>query len=244
MSNERTPLRIAATADLHCGMASRGGFAPLFAAMSENADVILLGGDLTHHGLVEEAAILAKELQAARGPTVLAVLGNHDFQSGRQQELVRVLDDAGVGVLDGDSCTVKGVGFAGVRGFGGGFGPHLLAPWGEQVVKDFVNEAVQESLKLEIALSRLREAPRVALLHYAPIVDTVVGEPADLFPFLGCSRFEEPLAHFGVSAVIHGHAHWGSPEGRIRGDIPVYNVSAPLLRRLHPDRPPFRLIEI
>ncbi len=175
---------------------------------------------------------------------VLAVLGNHDFESGHEDEVTKILVDAGVMVLDGDAREVLGVGFAGVKGFAGGFGPRALAPWGEPSIKSFVHEAVNEALKLESALARLRTPQRVALLHYAPVLATVSGEPPEIYPFLGSSRLEDPLNRYPVNAVFHGHAHRGSLEGRTREGSPVYNVAMPLLAQAFPDRAPIRIIEL
>jgi Icc-related predicted phosphoesterase len=155
-----------------------------------------------------------------------------------------VLKDSPVRVLDGDAVEIGGVGFAGVKGFATGFGRRVLEPWGEAIVKQFVREAVEEALKLGSALAQIRTEQRVALLHYAPIVETVEGEPPEIHPFLGSSRLEEPLNRFGVSAAFHGHAHHGRPEGRTSAGIPVYNVSLPLLRRTQPDAPPARIVEL
>jgi Icc-related predicted phosphoesterase len=216
----------------------------LFARMNEMADVVLLGGDLTDYGLPEEARLLARELTAAVKVPIIAVLGNHDFESGQQQEVQKILIDAGVRVLDGDACEVLGIGIAGVKGFVGGFGRRILAPWGEEAIKRLVHEAIAEALKLESALARLRTAQRVALLHYAPIQATVEGEPPEIFPFLGCSRLEEPLNRYPVNMVFHGHAHHGQPEGRTTGNIPVYNVAWSLLQRSYPDKTPCRIEKI
>jgi Icc-related predicted phosphoesterase len=138
---------------------------------------------------------------------------------------------------------VKGVGFAGVKGFCGGFGRGALGPWGEEVVKRFVHEAVQEALKLESALARLRTPSRIVLLHYAPVVGTVMGEPPEIYPYLGSSRLEEPLSRLGVTAIFHGHAHKGAAEGRTTAGAPVYNVSLPLMMRLFPERP-LRILDV
>jgi len=236
-------VRIAAIGDLHYGKTSTpGALQPLFSQMSESADIMVLAGDLTDYGLADEARAFAKELAPVRIP-VIAVLGNHDFESGQQLEICHILKDAGVTVLDGDSAEVQGVGFAGVKGFAGGFGRHALGPWGEQIIKNFVREAVDEALKLESALARLRTDRIIALLHYSPIAATVEGEPPDIYPFLGCSRLEEPITRFPVSAVFHGHAHHGQPEGRTRTNVPVFNVSMSLMRGVFPERP-FRLIEV
>lgn len=242
MPKER--VRLAAMADIHCGKASHGAFQPLFAQAAESADVLLLCGDLTDYGLPEEAEILAKELTAVPRIPKVGVLGNHDFESGHQDEVRRILTDAGLTLLDGEACEIEGIGFAGAKGFAGGFGRGTLGAWGEKAVKDFVQEAIDEALKLESALARLKTARRIALLHYSPIQATVEGEPPVIFPFLGCSRLEEPLARYPVHAVFHGHAHNGAPEGRARGEIPVFNVSMSLLQKSYPDRPPFRLFEI
>jgi Icc-related predicted phosphoesterase len=146
-------------------------------------------------------------------------------------------------MLDGDTTEALGVGFAGVKGFAGGFGRRALGPWGEQIIKNFVREAVDEALKLESALARLRNDRIIVVLHYAPIQATVEGEPVDIYPFLGCSRLEDPITRFPVSAVFHGHAHHGAPEGRTRTNVPVFNVSISLMRDVFPERP-FRLVEV
>jgi Icc-related predicted phosphoesterase len=243
MSNRKDTVRVAAVADIHYGKASQGVLQPLLGQINAAADVLLLGGDLTDYGLPEEAQALAKELTAAVKIPIVAVLGNHDYESGKQGEVSRTLADAGVRVLDGDACEVRGIGFAGVKGFVGGFGRRILTPWGEPAIKQLVHEAIQEALKLEAALSRLRTPHRVALLHYSPIQATVEGEPPEIFPFMGCSRLEEPLNRYPVDVVFHGHAHHGRPEGRTQGNIPVFNVAHSLLGRHFPDRPPFHVHE-
>ncbi|MBV9120692.1 MAG: metallophosphoesterase [Chloroflexi bacterium] len=215
----------------------------MFARMAEVADVIVLCGDLTDYGLPEEAHHLVDELAGCAGVPVLAVLGNHDFESGKQHEVRDILCQGGVTVLDGDSCEVKGVGFAGVKGFGGGFGERAVEPWGEDAVKVFVQEGVNEALKLEAALARLHTDARVAVLHYAPIPGTLQGEPLEVFPFLGSRRLEDPIDRYHASAVFHGHAHAGMPEGCTAGGVPVYNVARPLLERRTPGTP-FRLLEL
>ena len=243
MNGERETIRLAAVADVHCTRTSSGALAPVFAEAASQADVLLLGGDLTDYGHVDEARVLARELSGVKIP-ILAVLGNHDFESGHEEEIVKILIDGGVQVLDGDSVEVQGVGFAGVKGFGGGFGRRTLEPWGEAATKAFVHEAVGEALKLERALARLRTAQRVALLHYAPIEATVEGEPREIFPFLGSSRLEEPLNRYEVTVAFHGHAHRGAPEGRTSAGIPVFNVAMPLMRRVLSETLPVRIVEI
>ena len=243
---ERTTshIRIAAIGDIHVSKSSQGKFQSLFAQISSSADVLVLCGDFTDYGLPDEARVLARELTSSVKIPVIAVLGNHDYESGKQDEVRGVLADAGVTVLDGEVAEVQGVGFAGVKGFAGGFGRGALGPWGEQAIKTFVQEAVDEALKLEAALARLRTHRRVAVLHYAPIRATVEGEPLEIFPYLGSSRLEEPINRYRVSAVFHGHAHRGSPEGKTATGVPVYNVAMPLLARLNPDRPPFLILEL
>jgi Icc-related predicted phosphoesterase len=238
-----TTVRIAALADLHCTKTSQGAFQTLFSRIADSADLLLLAGDLTDYGLPDEARVLAKELTALRMP-VVGVFGNHDIESSRQEEVRQILADSGVTLLDGDACEVKGIGIAGVKGFGGGFGKYALGPWGEQMIKQFVHEAVNEALKLEAAMARLRTRTLVALLHYSPVQETVEGEPPEIYPFLGSSRLEEPLGRYPVSLVFHGHAHRGRPQGATKNNVPVYNVSMPLLTRLYPDRPPFRVFEL
>jgi len=236
-------VRLAAVADLHCTKTAPGALAALFEEVGGKADVLLLGGDLTDYGLPEEAHQLARELSGVKIP-ILAVLGNHDCESGKEAEVTRILAEAGVRVLDGDGVEILGVGFAGVKGFAGGFGRRTLEPWGEPVVKAFVHEAVSEALKLERALARLRTPQRVALLHYAPIEGTVEGEPREIFPFLGSSRLEEPLNRYRVSVAFHGHAHRGAPEGRTSGGVPVFNVALPVMRRVASETFPVKIFEV
>jgi len=229
-------MRIAAVGDVHCDRNSGGGLQALFAEAAKRADVLVLCGDLTQKGLPDEARILVRELKAATIP-VLAVLGNHDFESNEQEALTAILEEGGVSVLDGETWERGEVGFAGVKGFGGGFGETSLAPWGEAALKAFVQEATQETLKLERALASLRTARRVAVLHYAPIAGTVAGEPREIYPFLGSSRLEEPLDRYRADLTLHGHAHKGAFQGATRGGHPVYNVALPLLKERQPDLP-------
>jgi Icc-related predicted phosphoesterase len=241
---DRETIRIATIADVHYAKTSQGMLQPLFAQINERADVLVIAGDLTDYGLADEARVLARDHTTSVTIPVVAVLGNHDFESGEQDEVRRILSDAGVHMLDGDSIEILGVGFAGVKGFAGGFGRGALGPWGEPVIKQFVQEALNEALKLESALARLKASHRIAVLHYAPIRETVEGEPVDILPWLGSSRLEEPLSRFEVSAVVHGHAHKGSPEGKTSTGIPVFNVALQVLKASYPDRPPFRIIEV
>ncbi|MGH7346836.1 MAG: metallophosphoesterase family protein, partial [Candidatus Rokuibacteriota bacterium] len=226
-------MRVAAVGDLHCKRSSSGSFQALFSRVAESADVLALCGDLTDRGLPDEARILAKELQAIKIPK-LAVLGNHDFESDAAGDVTEILAGAQVTVLDGTAVEISGIGFAGAKGFAGGFGDRALQAWGEGATKIFVREAVDEALKLESALARLRTPGRVVLLHYAPILGTVDGEPRELYPFLGSSRLEEPLNRYAASVVFHGHAHRGQPGGKTSGGVPVYTVALPLLQQLYP----------
>jgi Icc-related predicted phosphoesterase len=237
-------LRISAVADLHCARTSRGKLSALFSRMAEGSDVLLLGGDLTDYGLPEEAKILAHELKDIRRTQIIAVLGNHDFHSDKPQEVKDILIGAGIKVLDGDVVEVKGVGFTGVKGFMGGFDERMLQAWGEPVIKLIVRESMEEALKLESALASLRTQQRIVLLHYSPVRATVTGESPEIYPFLGSSRLEEALHRHHVTAVFHGHSHYGSPEARTSRDVPVYNVALPLLHRLYPGRPPFRTYDL
>jgi Icc-related predicted phosphoesterase len=243
LTGQRNHVRIAALGDLHCTRTSIGRFQTLFGQISETADMVLLAGDLTDTGTPEEARVLARELSTLRVPAV-AVLGNHDYESGRQEEVAHILSDTGMTLLDGEACEVLGIGIAGVKGFAGGFGTAALGPWGEPTIKQFVHEAVNEALKLEASLARLRSAKQIVLLHYSPVRQTVEGEPLEIYPYVGSSRLEEPITRFPVSLVVHGHAHRGRHEGRTKNDVPVYNVSLPLLTRTFPGRPPFLVLEV
>jgi Icc-related predicted phosphoesterase len=242
--NSKQTTRLAAVGDLHVKKTSRGTLQSLLTPVNALADILLLCGDLTDYGLPEEAEILAKELTSAVTIPVVAVLGNHDYESGQHVEVCRILTEAGVRVLDGEAYEEHGTGIAGAKGFGGGFGRATLGAWGEQATKRFVQEAIDEALKFEAALARLRTVTRVAMLHYSPIRATVEGEPLEIFPYLGTSRLEEPLNRHPVNIVFHGHAHHGCLEGRTSTGTPVYNVAMPLLMRSFPDRPPFRVVEV
>lgn len=243
MGKSTTTVRFAVVGDLHVTKDSAGQLRPFFTQATEAADALLLCGDLTDYGTVDEARVLADELAAVSVP-IVAVLGNHDFESGAQQLVCETLAHAGVRMLDGSACEIEGVGIAGAKGFCGGFGRASLGAWGEQVIKQFVHEAQQEAMKLESALAKLRTPRRIALLHYSPVAATVAGEPVEIYPFLGSSRLEEPLVRYAVDAVFHGHAHRGTVEGKTMGGVPVFNVAKPLLQRTRPGQPPFLLYEL
>ncbi len=231
-------LRIAAVGDLHCRLGKHGNYRRLVDAVNEQGcDALLLCGDLTDHGHVDEAKLLAEALSGVRAKKI-GVLGNHDFEAGKADEICAVLAEGGIHILDGDHYELKGhmVGFAGAKGFGGGFDRATLQGFGEEGIKGFVHEAVQEALKLETALLRVDAPIKIAITHYSPVRDTVIGENPEIFPFLGSSRLSEPIDHHRPTMCFHGHAHYGTMEGRTLGGVPVYNVALPLLRRDHPDR--------
>jgi Icc-related predicted phosphoesterase len=240
----REMVRVAALGDLHYKTSSTNLLQSTLRAAGESADVLLLAGDLTDRGLVEEAQVLAHDLNSAVNIPVVVVLGNHDYESGLEDQVAQVLRDAGIVVLDGESVEVAGIGIAGVKGFCGGFAARTLQPWGEAMIKQFVHVCVEDALRLESALAKLRTPSSVVCFHYAPIRGTVEGEPLEIFPFLGSSRLEEPIMRFPVHAVFHGHAHHGSLEGRTMNNVPVYNVALPLLARSFPGKPPFRVVEV
>lgn len=237
-------MRIAAVGDLHCGKNSHGVLQPVFAKVAEMADVLLLAGDLTNYGTPEEIEVLTGELRVLGRMPIIAVLGNHDYESDQQDSARKILEASGVTVLDGEAQLINGVGFAGVKGFIGGFGRRSLAPWGEKAIKNLVREGMEEALKLESAMAKIRDEPRVVLLHYAPIAETIAGEPPEIAPFLGSSRLEEAIDRYRATVVFHGHAHHGYPEGKTKAGIPVFNVAMPLLKQYYPDQPPFRIYEV
>lgn len=236
-------LRVAAMADLHVTERSHTKYQTIFRDISQEADVLALCGDLTDHGLPEEAEVLKAELQACTIPKI-AVLGNHDYESGEEKKIKEILRTGNLILLEDEEYIQDGVGFAGVKGFGGGFGRHMLGAFGEQAIKDFVQEAIEEIEKLEVSLNTLDHVERrVVLMHYAPITDTIAGEPPEIYPFLGSSRFEDVINRYDVSVIFHGHAHYGSPEGKTSKGIPVYNVAYALMQNNSPERP-YRVMEI
>jgi Icc-related predicted phosphoesterase len=244
MDKPREVVRVAALGDIHAGKGGKGSLHPLMEQLAEAADVVALCGDLTDHGLPEEADVLVQELSPLKKIPIVGVLGNHDFESGKQDLVNKTLCDAGIAMLDGEAHVVRGVGFAGIKGFCGGFGRATLSAFGEPDVKDFVKAALKEVMKLEAALARLKALRRIVLMHYSPIQQTVEGEPKEIWAFLGCSRLEEPVNRYQVTAVVHGHAHRGAPEGHTSTGVPVYNVAVPVMRASYPDRPSFRVINV
>jgi Icc-related predicted phosphoesterase len=234
-------LRVAAIGDVHASPAAPGRWRDTFAEISRTADVLCLCGDLTNHGTVPEAEALAEDLRACAVP-VLAVLGNHDHHCGCADKVEGIMREAKVRFLEDEVHTVGGVGFAGVKGFAGGFDGKMLDAFGEAAVKAFVQEVLDEALRLEHALKSLETGRTVVVLHYAPVAATVAGEPEAIFPFLGCSRLAETVDRFeGVRAVFHGHAHHGTYAGQTRRGVPVFNVAAQVAK---PSGKPYALIEV
>ena len=242
MSQSSEPLRLAAVGDLHVTEASERRYRDMFEEISREADVLALCGDLTNFGKPREAEILAEDLRACTIPA-LAVLGNHDYECGQPEEVARILHSAGVTVLSEQAVIVEGVGFAGVKGFLGGFGRGELGAFGEAPIKAFVDAALDEVRRLENALRSLKTERSVAILHYSPVVDTLEGEPLEIYPFLGCSRLADAIDRFDhVAAVVHGHAHRGAHRGRTPRGTPVYNC-ATMVASAATGRP-YALIEI
>lgn len=241
-TGESGPIRLAAIGDLHVTETSEHRYRDMFAEISEVADILALTGDLTNFGKTREAEILAEDLRACTIP-VVAVLGNHDYECGQPEEVARILHSAGVTILGEQAVVIRNVGFAGVKGFVGGFGRGELGAFGEPAIKDFVDAALDEARKLENALRTLRTDRSVAVLHYAPVVDTVEGEPLEIYPFLGCSRLADAIDRFeNIVAVVHGHAHRGRFEGKTPRGTPVYNC-AQMVVEAEQGRP-YALLEI
>jgi Icc-related predicted phosphoesterase len=234
MEAEEKKVRIAAVGDIHVRETDKGKWVEYFKEVSRKADILIICGDLTDTGDEGEAQVLSEELRACSIP-VVAVLGNHDFEKGRHKLIRQILQKENVHILDGEAIAIGDVGFAGVKGFGGGFDKHMLSMFGEGAMKAFVQEAVDEALRLDRALARLDAehncTKKIAILHYSPVSDTVIGEPEVIFPFLGSSRLAEPLNRRQVLAAFHGHAHVGTLEGKTSSGVRVFNVSKPILMK-------------
>jgi len=226
-------MRIAATADLHFSAARQNVLHDQLSRVRDEADILVLAGDLTNYGKTEEMEPLLNVVVRSRIPTV-AVLGNHDYESGKQAELIRMMETSGIKVLDGTAYERDGVGFAGTKGFVGGFGRGVLTGFGEPEIKQFVQASIDEALKLERAMAQLRTPKRVVVIHYSPIAATVQGEAPEIFPFLGTTRLAEVIDRHGADLVLHGHAHHGQLEGKTTGGSPVYNVAITLLQAREP----------
>jgi Icc-related predicted phosphoesterase len=241
MASER-PMRVAAIGDLHVQEDNVAPYREMFAEISNHADVLLLCGDLTNFGKVSEAEILAEDIKSCSVP-VLGVLGNHDYECGCPDKVCEILRGAGMIVLGEQAHEIDGVGFAGVKGFMGGYGRGELAPFGEPIAKAFVQEAMDEARKLENGLRSLRTDRSVAVLHYSPTVETLEGEPEVIFQYLGSQRLADAIDRFDhVKAVVHGHAHHGTYEGRTPGGTPVYNVAQFVVKPLFGR--PYALLEV
>lgn len=227
-------MRIAAVGDIHIRESDRGKWSPCLKDISAKADTLIICGDLTDTGDEMEAEVLAEELKACSIP-VIAVLGNHDYEKNRHKLIRQTLISSGVHILDGEAVVINGIGYAGVKGFGGGFDNHMLSMFGEGAMKAFVQEAVDEALHLDRALARLDQEhhniPKIAVMHYAPIKETIIGEPEVIYPFLGSSRLSEPLNRRNVIAAFHGHAHAGVLKGQTSSGVPVFNVAKPILHK-------------
>jgi Icc-related predicted phosphoesterase len=242
MEADARALRVAAIGDLHVREDSVAPYRELFTEISNHADVLVLCGDLTNFGKTSEAEILADDIKACSIP-VLGVLGNHDYECGQPEKVCEILHGAGMTMLGEQAVEIDGVGFAGAKGFLGGFGRGELAPFGEPIVKAFVDEAMNEARKLENGLRQLRTERSVAVLHYSPTVETLEGEPAAIYQYLGSARLADAIDRFDhVKAVVHGHAHHGKYEGSTPRGIPVYNVAQFVLQPLFGR--PYAVLEI
>jgi uncharacterized protein len=226
-------MRIAATADLHFAPANQVALRDQLSRARDEADVLVLAGDLTNYGQPSEMEPLLNALVRIRVPTI-AVLGNHDYECGKEQELMQMMTSEGIKVLDGSAYERDGVGFAGTKGFVGGFGRGVLTAFGEPEIKTFVRASIDEALKLERGMSQLRTPKRVIVLHYSPIAATVRGEDPEVTPFLGTSRLAEVIDRHGADLVVHGHAHHGTLEGQTLAGVPVRNVAITLLQAQSP----------
>jgi Icc-related predicted phosphoesterase len=235
-------MRIAALADLHFSPQSYDRIRDIMNRLRDEADLLILAGDLTNLGKPEEMESMLASLMRIRIP-IVAVLGNHDFESGKQVELAKMMTAEGVKVLDGSAYERDGIGFAGTKGFIGGFGRGVLTAFGEPEVKSLVQTAIDETLKLERALSMLRTEKRIVVTHYAPVVDTVRGEPEQIYPYLGSGRLSEIIDRHQAILAVHGHAHHGALEGKTTGGVPVYNVAMQLLMARTPPVP-YRLFDV
>lgn len=222
-------MRLAAVADIHLKAEDHEKNLHAFSAVNEVADALVIAGDFTNHGLPEEMRGVLAVLEHIRIP-IIGVMGNHDHESEHQDELAGMLRVAGVHLLDGHCFEVDGVGFAGTKGFAGGFSPYELMPFGEGGIKNFVEIAEREAIKLDYGLEQLKTRTKVAITHYAPIKETVVGEPEPIFPFLGSSRLQRALDKHKPALALHGHAHHGSFAGETKAGVRVHNVALSILK--------------
>ncbi|MEV6655006.1 metallophosphoesterase [Streptomyces sp. NPDC051219] len=230
-------IRVAAVGDIHLGKDSKGLLRPAFDTLGNSADVLLLAGDLTRHGTVEEARVVAGEVRGLPVP-VVGVLGNHDYHSDQEEAVRAVLADAGVTVLEGDGArfdiggTMLGV--AGTKGFGGGFAGRSAGEFGEPEMKAFVRYTRRCADGLRRALEELAQGGcdvRIALTHFSPVPDTLAGEPPEIYPFLGSYLLAEAMDTAGADLAVHGHAHLGTEHGMTVGGVRVRNVAQPVIDR-------------
>ncbi len=246
MADENKKQRIAAVGDIHVKESDKGKWIEYFKEVSKQADILLICGDLTDTGDEGEAQVLSEELRGCSIP-VVGVLGNHDFEKGRHKLIRQIVQKENIHILDGESVVINNIGFAGVKGFGGGFDNHMLSMFGEGAMKAFVQESVDEALRLDRALARLDAEhqcdKKIAVMHYSPVKDTVIGEPEVIYPFLGSSRLAEPLNRRQVLAAFHGHAHVGTLEGKTSSGVSVYNVAKPILLKAG-YKCPFYVLEV
>jgi Icc-related predicted phosphoesterase len=235
-------MRLAAVADIHLAAENHERDVRQFSPVNELADVLVIAGDFTNHGMPEEMRAVLGVLEHIHIP-IIAVLGNHDHESGHQDELAGMLRIAGVHLLDGHCHEIDGIGFAGTKGFCGGFAPYELMPFGEQGIKTFVEIAEREAIKLDYGLAQLSTDRKVAITHYAPVRETIVGEPEAIFPFLGSSRLGRVIEQHRPALALHGHAHHGTFATHSATGIPIHNVALPILRKREEERP-FALFDI
>lgn len=236
-------LRIAAIGDIHIRADSKFIGNETYESLNQNADILLLCGDLTNMGTPDEAKTLAALLRKFFIP-VAGVFGNHDYSSDKDSEIRAILKEEGHFIfLDETPHELESIGFVGVKGFGGGFDNHMLSAFGEPVLKQYVHEVVNESLQLESLLSQLTTEKKVVVMHYSPIKETCVGEPVEIYSFLGSSHLVEPINNLEADIVFHGHAHYGTHEGKTLKNIPVFNVSLEVLKKENPANL-FKIFEI
>nr|MBP7323692.1 metallophosphoesterase [Deltaproteobacteria bacterium] len=234
-------MKVAAIGDLHCTPGSRGMIRSLLEGVEDHADILVLAGDLTNMGLVEEMEVLLDELSHVSLP-IVAVMGNHDHENGNVELLTEMISSTGVAVLDNSSCVISSIGFVGTKGFCGGFGERRVQAFGESAIKAFIQTSVDETVHLESAIKKSASQPCIAVLHYAPISQTLEGESLELYPFLGTSLLAAALDRHPVKFVVHGHAHHGYPQGFTSKNIPVYNVARFVLTRFQ--NTAYRIFEV
>ncbi len=229
-------IRVAAVGDVHYGRSSRHDLRDQFRALSGRADLLLIAGDLTQSGSPEEARALTEDLGEVKVP-IIAVLGNHDFQQNRQEEIRDALRSSGIFSLEGDTAVVSirgySVGVVGLKGFGGGFFGACVSEFGENETKSFAHHGRVQAEILRAGLRTLQADFRFVLIHYSPIEATLLGERREIYPFLGSYLLAEAVDSIGADAVFHGHAHKGVERGSTPGGIPVRNVAAPVIRHAY-----------